>query len=523
MRRKMKLRTKLTIAILVLLMLFTCFTTACQPGETVPDTSEAAEQNSSVQNEIDNEEPSVNTEENENITLTSSTTQLSIETSTEPYTVLEHWMETVQEDTLTVEIDTDITMPATDKFPVARVEPLTLTQELVNELVEYFVPDGKLYEWPRPKTKAGYEEWLKEARKGQYVDGGYVVTSDSLAWVAELERRIENAPEEASVVYVDPTLTYRIGDPNQPRDLAGGKNFLSVKVERDGQVDPRIYVANLVEGYDIEGYFDRVRFCYSEGNTFMTESYIDSRIEECMGYEDDDPEDQTLENFTQWKTAAEGAKLTLEEAKLYAEKVLSDLGLTDIKLITAEKAALISPYNDGSDDVDGEDVGGYGFVYMREINGIVGFERYSWGGHPMEEAPNYIEPFEQETVKIFVSEKGVQHFEWNGCAQVTEEITDSVKLLPFEQVQQTLVKQIYNKNIAPLTAGLNLRVKVVSAELCMDYINTDNEMEALFVPVWKFDVYRLNAVDNYELTELGHSIIVINAIDGGTIDPYTPE
>ena len=528
MKRKMKLRTTLTLLVTALLVLFTCFTTACQPGESVPEVDDITSEDTSVQVSDDNEPAQTEETSEEAPSDVIKIGAMTLEIPTEAYTVPDHWTDTVPKGTLVVDVDTDIMMPDTEKFPVVNVKPITFAQEEVDKLIDYFAPDGKYYEYPRPYTKADYEEQLKEARKGQYVDDEYVVTTDSLAWVAVLEERQANAPEDNSLVYVDTTLTYPIGDPNEPRDLTGGENFLSIKAEIIGQPDPIISVRNYVEGYEAVGANNITSFTYSEGGATMDLSHLEKQIEEFQRYKEDDPEDQSLVNFKKYKAVADSVTMKKEEALQYAQKAMSDIGLTDMFLINAEKATLIKQYNDGSDDVDGEDIGGYEFKYIRGYKEITGYFRGSWGGNPKEEPPAYLEPYEQEIVNIFVSEDGVQSFTWQNCVTVTEEISDSVKLLPFEQIQDAVLTQIYNKNVAPLSAGLNLRVKLVSAGLHMGYISMYDSLKALYVPVWVFEVINLDDVYSQqtgetEKVEGDRYLIVINAIDGGAIDRYTPD
>lgn len=499
MKRKMKLRTKLTISILVMLMLFTCFTTACQPGE-------------ADMRELEVDEPQIEAD-NEDI-ATSSITQLSFEAPTEPYTAPAHWTETVEDEKLTIEIDADITLPETTKFPVARVEPLKFTQEYVDELVEYFAPNSTLYEYPQPMIKADYERWIEEARKGDYIDGAYVVTEDSKEHVAELREQQAKAPVGVSNVYVDTTLTYPIVDPNEPRDIEGGKNFLTVAVERSGQEDPIICVANFVEGYN-----DKVLFYYSE-RSYIPESRIIHVIEN--EYPDVPYYTQTIEAYSRLKEIVDSMTLMQEDAQPHSEKVLSDLGIDYMHLVNVEKAAAYKYLNEET-DISDPDVGGYLFEYMRDFGGMVGYERNdSYGQKFWQEPPAYVAPFEQETVKILVTEKGVQYFSWSGGARVTEEISDSVKLLPFGQIQQALINQIRN-----MTRN-TVRVKVVSAELSLGYIDTEDPQQALMVPVWVFNTVDINKLYNqqtldYKWIEGSVDHVYINAIDGGIIVRSMPE
>ena len=539
MKRKMKMKTSLSLIVVALMVLFTCFTTACQPGEPVTDSAaNATSQNSQTQ---------IIETQADDLTQSADTAAMVFETPTEPYEAPEYWKETIQDDTLTVDIDTDIAIPDTDKFPVAKAEVLTLTQDYVDELIDYFVPEGRFYEWPQPRTKEYYEELLEQTRKGMYIDGEYVVDEER---IAELESKQAEAPIEAKKVYVDTTLTYPIIDPNEPRSTAGGKNFLSVAVESSGQTGPAyIAVGNFVEGIN-----DRTIFSYREIG-YMNEAIVNRLLEDEQEMLDqnesmavfDEIQRNDLEIALKRKEALDSITLTREEVEPYAQKLMRDLGFTDLQLTTVQKAIMYPAFG-GSANFFG--TGGYEFVYSRKYNGLSGYTRSGWGGSSWEDPPAYVEPFEQETIKILVDKDGVKSFSWFNSIGKIEKMYDSVKLLPFEQIKEAAIRQIKNKIITPLSNGKDYRfsnyysfdnhvsgyggnapdsynyvakVKVVSAELCMGYVSTDLPNQALMVPVWKFDVYDVSGTNSDELREANHEIIVINAIDGGAVDRYTPE
>ncbi len=539
MKRKMKIKTSLSLIVVALLVLFSCFTTACQPGEPLTDSAaNDTSQNSQTQ--------TIETQADDSI-YSADSSALVFEAPTKPYEAPEYWKETVEDGTLTVDIDTEITMPDTDNFPVVKVEMLTLTQDYLDKLIDYFVPEGKFYEWPQPRTKADYEEWLIEARKGTYIDGEYVVDE---GLIADLEKRQAEAPKEAKKVYVDTTLTYMIEDPNEPRSTAGGENFLSIAVERSGQTDPAyIAAANFVEGIT-----DRTLFLYRE-TEYINEALVNRLLEDEQRMSDqnesneyfDEMQRRDLETALKRKEVLNNYTLTPDEVEPYAQKLMSDLGFTDFQLISVQKAVTYPVFDEAANILE---TGGYEFVYSRKYNGLSGYTRNGWGGSTWEDPPVYVEPFEQETIKVFVTEDGVKSFNWFSSIGKTEKVYDSVKLLPFDQIQEAAIRQIKNKIITPLSNGKDYRfsnyystdmfvygnggnapdsynyvakVKVVSAELCMGYIRTGTPSQALVVPVWKFDVFDVSGVNNDELYEINHEIIVINAIDGGAVDRYTPE
>ena len=190
------------------------------------------------------------------------------------YSVPAHWKETVNKEKLTIELDLDLKLPDVKEFPVIKVEPDNFTQQRVDELVNYFAAGKKLYEMPRVLTKAGYEKQLIEARRGQEVDGKYVVTADSKAWVKELEEKLRKAPQSAPKNYTDTKLRYQ-KDQDGKINKEMGENFLDLGIEdSEGNTIGTIGVSNFEEGKH-----EATGFSYSRGEYF-NESLIKLNLEE---------------------------------------------------------------------------------------------------------------------------------------------------------------------------------------------------------------------------------------------------
>lgn len=508
MRRKTSIGTKLTVALLALVMLTTCFTTACQPME-----AQSIEQD----------------------TIATDTPLATA--STLPFNqgeIPKHWTETVKiSNCLTVNIDTDIVMPKAEQYPVIKVEPISWTQQRIDEMVNYFAKGKKLYEWPRIMTKADYEKELVEARKGSYTDYEYVVTEESLAWVKELEEKKANAPVEAPKKYTDTTLTYRFKDLDGNKDTAAGMNFLSVGVENSDYNDAHIYVCNYSKdlGTNRNGSSNKTSFYYSQGNGYHSESfneyliaYIEAEMQSPIDEQFKDKRDVELRNekqiYLSFKKQMDNIKISEAAAQKQAEKVIHDLNIHGMQLVNVEKAVLPTWGNLWGLDSIQPDIGGYIFEYARQNGGIAGFDIGSYGGHPREKAPKYVPPFDMEQIKIFVSEEGVQQFMWENCAQVTEKVSDTVELLPFAQIRQALIDQIENK------MSSSVQVDIKNAELRMVYINTDDSEQALMVPAWVFHAMDMEIYyedDERKTRDRQLESIMINAIDGGTIHKYSPD
>lgn len=462
------------IVIILFISLFTVMITACQP---TPEEPVVVNKNDGKLEEAMYQPPAL----------------------AAPYEAPPHWSETVKGDKLDIVIDTDITVPEVDKYPVVKLEPAIFTQQRVNELVDYFARGKKLY-LPYAKTKADYEEEIIEAKRGSQVDGKYVVTEDSLAWVKELEEKQKAAPDESPKVYTDTTLTYDKDYETRADIIASGKNFLSVIVENGDGSEAAIGFNNYTAGYRSNtGFYYQ---SYKNGG-YITESQYKMTIE-----------DETL--AADWAGTGEllsKITITQEQAEAKAQSVIDDLGIKDMMLEKAEKA--VSP--------DAPDKGAYQLRYMRQSGGIPVYMFDGFGWSDGEDPPAYTQPFREECLIMIVTEDGVEGFSWGGCANTIETVNENVTLLPFDKVQQTIKDQIfYKKSFETGSYGMkDNKVIVTSAELRMGYIGVkDNPGQALIVPVWVFetDASHFNTTMGEE-QRWSDNVYMLNAIDGGVIEP----
>lgn len=426
------------------------------------------------------------------------------EESIEPYTAPEHWSDTVKDEKLTIEIDTDVKLPGVEKYPVVKLEPATFTQQQVDDMVNYFAAGKKLY-LPHVMTKSDYDEMIVDAKRGQEVDGKFVVTEDSKEWLKELEEKQAAAPDDSPVIYTDTTLTYMRDYETGEEDIEEGRNYLNVMVENGDGKDGNIYVSNYAAGK-----YGSTGFSYNSGydEMYISESEYDSMMR-----------DGTEEEFGWTGTGVLYDKVTLkkEDAQLVADKTITDLGITGLALVRADRAV----------SRDYPEKGGYRFEYMRESGGIPGYQFRGGSWHKDEPPPQYSSPFSMEELSILVTEDGVQEFYWYGCTKAIETVNENVELLPFEDIQQRLLDQVRFKNsFGQLESMKNYTVYITSAELRVGYIGVkDNPDQAMLVPVWVFESEfgfyndylkkdeRFNNNDSY----------MLNAIDGGVVEMERPE
>lgn len=434
-------------------------------------------------------------------------------TSYKMYEAPPHWKETYQREKLTVEFDTDITLPNADKYPVIKVEPVQFTQQRVDELVNYFAAGKKLYLYPDVKTKAEYAQEIIEAKRGQEVDGKYVVTEDSKDWVKKLEIKMKEAPETYAREYVSTTLTYERDSESGKPDTEAGKNFLSVAVDTGATDDPTIFASNYVQSKGKSTNF----IYYKPHEAGMTESLYRQNI---MNVQDNE----------QKKYEAIFASIPGSVKENYlaqAQNVMEDLQIKDLVLVKTDKVALQGVTTSRPQK------GGYTFEFARANGGIPGYEPTTILWRNGEEPPEYSPPFNQESLSITVSDEGIQSFIWRGCVKAVETESDNVELLPFDQIKERVKNQLFYKN--PFGQGTDsvesLSISVSSAELRMGYIQVKGRADqALLVPMWVFHTQGFHTIPvdprnpekGTKTAPANFEDYLFNAIDGGVIKMKRP-
>jgi beta-lactamase regulating signal transducer with metallopeptidase domain len=480
MNGRSKAGAKLGCALLAAVLLLTCFTTACQP---TPDDPAVVNKNDGSLEEA-------------------------LQTSPQPpasYKAAEHWSETAANDKLKIVIDTDVFLPGVTEYPVFKLEPAAFSQQRVDELVNYFA-QGKRLHLPHVMTKTDYAEWIVNAKRGDLVDGKYVVTQDSLDWVKELEAMQANAPEDSPLVYTDTALTYKHDLQTGEELTDSGTNHLGVAFDNGRGGDATIYVDNVAKGHN-----SYTSFSYSAGKLAgdVTESMYSGMLE-FGGTEQEF-------GYTGAGALFDKVEITPEQAAAQADSVLSGLGISDLALVNAEK--FVTPSAPAQ--------GGYKLEYARSSGGIpvYRFDGGSWFGG--EEPAEYSPPFIEETLTARVSKDGLDSLVWMGVASVTETVNGNAPLLPFETIQQRLKEQIYyKKSFMRDDMYSDLTVTVTSAELRMSYIGVkDTAEQALMVPAWVFKTrlsYRDKASGMQQ--DYADNAYVLSAIDGGVIEyPREPQ
>ncbi len=284
MCRCTKLPVRLAALVLSCLLIFTCFTTACQPVQAEPANNTAAAETQTETAQAPAEPvPAPAPEVNPN----------------EGYGNFPDWVETYTIPNLTVDINAQIVTPNTDVFPVYKVKKRTFDEETMQKIVDYFAGDAV-----GVRDFSYTEDELKEqlASEKKYTNDKETLN--------RLKEEIKNVtPETFSPVKIDTPLTGR---------------YIYLMDNGD-----KVYTSI----YHNEGSSDEIHISkYSYQYGIQPERWI----------RDGGPE----RLVKPMEKALDSMDISEEEARDQAAKVISDLGIDYMGIAGSERAIVVNGYTD---------------------------------------------------------------------------------------------------------------------------------------------------------------------------------
>ena len=523
MNHKSSRKVKITAVLLTSLMLLTCFTTACQP---TPETPPVIRRVEDIPREA---------------IIETDTPPAEVMNAVEPvaYSAMEHWKETVKRnDLFSIEVDADILMPEAAAYPVERLERVVLTQQKVNELIAYFTEPGtKFYTGEHVILKSEYEEDLIRLKQSlqNVLNGGDGETPESIrSYIKEVESKLAKAPESHTYAYVEPVFTYEVDyETGEPR-MEYGENTINVSIESpDGSRYGSVYASRYEKGKNTGSSFSYSSFSGGrnlERDLTWYDEILRQQMENPPQYAETDGGEWYKDMARQREYVDAGLKsmqgnnMDLRAAADRAIRLLEDLGIKGMQLVSYEKAML-------SRERDKEDytIPACYVQFVRECGGIPSRSPRNFSfSRDQDYSELYCAPFDSEYVNMFISEEGVESFSWGGMAQVLERTAKNTTLMPIEQMKQRILDHVYFMNAAWLDHAQSgsKRVKIDEMRLVTTYINAKDDTErVLIVPAWYImaqEEYWFDQTDGW--SQGNQKEFMINALDGsGILMPGTLE
>lgn len=450
---------------------------------------------------------------------------------------LDLWQEQFETDNKQVSVHADVIIetPQIRNTPVYELTRINFEDKELKQLVDYFSKGKQLYKYPK-MTKDELKEAadMIENQEGSFGrDGRYQYTGKFLQ---NMEPLIDSAPEKRELEKIN-HVKFGKYQPTELEITEGGEppeEFLKFEDYFRGYMGTvsRDIKISAVQGTDKN---DRGgEFSYVVG-TVYSQSDLERDTDQLESFKRDSKDSFILEYGTYLENTAssfeESPGISEERAKELGSKALQDLNINDnFELKKIEKAICYdkdrewNPY-DSRQKPDGL---GYTLTYAYPYEGVPVFtypehvNKYKDLGELV-----YAPSFEAEILKISVTDEGIRMFTWSDMAEKTAVITENSKLLPFDQIQESLKKHLMAVKVSiDNINGFNPEEHQSSAEVkevnfCVSHMNAyKNPKAAWLVPVWVFKVETNSHSSVYNTdVNLGTEYVVLNAYDGGYIAP----
>ncbi len=449
----------------------------------------------------------------------------------------EHWsaLEKKSNERVTIFVDLDMGKLETGNLPVVEMKNHTMTQEELEKLVKYFAKGEELFV-PKADTKDLFQN-LKDRidhKEGVYANpamGSFLELKSSLNEAIKLAPENPAEDEKADLKFQKKT-----------KDAAGeaANGWLyKMGLEQEQTMDADVFFAadvgkSRLSHIEAECYDPEIanfsRFVWQTGTDLYDQGEIQLSVRlneftpNTAGYQE-----KFRELLNQYQNALGQYTRSLEDGQRQAEKLMDDLGVPEMKLLSADKTLWFP--EDGMPDVrygqpddfywqaDPEEArAGYKYVFTRAFGGISAEQ--SGGGADKETTDTYTSPFPVETVSITVTDDGAKAFSWTGMSEEKAVVAENVNLMPFDEIQDQLFEQIYYYYLGkgqPEEDATNFQFKVTSARLRYTYVTAFNKPEnAWLVPAWIFEVMEGSGIGE-DIKDFASFRVTINAIDGGAI------
>ncbi|HPK14519.1 MAG TPA: DUF6034 family protein [Clostridia bacterium] len=481
-------------AALTALMLFCCFTTACQPTP--------------------QEEVVVNKGDNDLENAIASTPPLGA--SDMPYEAPEHYTgaETFFDGLVTLTFDMDTIVPAVTKYPVYEASPADFTGEQAQKIISALMGNAPMTYADETMSKQEILENyllpamkdLEAAKSGETVgdDGGPESVEDLEARVNMFQQWYDNAPETKDT------------RPVTAADYAGMDIFLA-QADLGKPLPATLRIAKS-----------------SEFQTCGTVKFINGTEYIYNGFEN--------------PTGDLPLETTRDEAVARATELVERLGATDFVLAAVGKTTRLgSEYDISSDEY--QNTQAYSVVFMRMLEGVpfgyCSIDQYS-GGEEEDDVSRRLPAYER--IMVIVDDGGVANVFWNGNMKIGTLLNANVALLPFDDIVARATEQLklqcsYLQDTGSVEGTLGVThfdLVITRAELKFMYVRQQNSLDFITVPVWDFygvgtTYYNHDDVDafNREHPQLDWSMpyemasefyyyeyVTVNAVDGSVVNRH---
>jgi beta-lactamase regulating signal transducer with metallopeptidase domain len=519
MRHKSNKLAKVLTALIALIMIFACFTTACVPEASEPDIVEKTqipESTPLVQNETEDiAEPAAEVKSFEPIDYeTPETLKYTLESDKEKFV-------------LKVDVDAQIIVPDY-ALPIVEVKPVDLTYEQVNNVAQ-LISQGK------PMYDSGDAEFIRTQIKIldqiEYYEKEIEMSTPDMKdhidfyekTIKELKEEYKSAPAsyaEAVFVPAEEILEHEVfveGDEAptptpMPTGLDTSGRIAPVVIDEAGFGSQNYYL-----DIDEANYPDSLRIVLTDDIKQTGIYYKKTRM----------PWETSIRPRPESYTSLEGFDFTLEQAEALAAPYVEAL---DTGMTLNEYSYAIGSAHVGDDYEYTPE--GYVLYYTPVYEGVAAryAEPSSLEMPSLLEATGEIpraEPYPQEYLAITVLKDGVSLLEYYNPSEQVNVIESDAEILPFDEIKKSFDEYIMGLSNESGSIDYRSYITVNRIELSLMRIQTPETNEYKMIPVWDFyggswKYYLIGEEYESRYNEFyGRSYVTINALDGSIVDRET--
>lgn len=193
-------------------------------------------------------------------------------------------------------------------------------------------------------------------------------------------------------------------------------------------------------------------------------------------------------------------EMSEEEAVWEATEYIQSLGYSDFEMkeidpLSWERIQISEEADHWTD--------GYSVTFTRSVDGILE-DILGYGFYGANEAFNYYDTF-GENITVYINDTGIFHCDIRNSYNIGEIVSSNTLLLSYDQVKGIMKDYLISEDDIGGSMFTNMEL--------IYFLNKNNENTSL-IPVW-----RLSKKETLYGTDYANPYVLINAIDGSTIDP----
>lgn len=405
---------------------------------------------------------------------------------------------------LKIHADADVKTPDSGTIPMTRVKPTLFSDAFAKQVFDYVYQGKQVYvQQHGPKTKAVIANELayyqKIANDGTWEEAGLVDAQEAEEIIEQLKELYPNAPEKDT----------------------------TVPVPADGSMIAETYFGIEEDKLEVDDElaFLQVYRCKAHQSTslFYTRGNLDTMI----GYEESGEGSRAFQHwYSEYDsyrpnvaddTKAYGQTYSPKEAAELGLRFFRDLGIIDVAPRDICNLYVAHP--------SGQTKALYLIEYVRTVNGdpvaFVPLTQQQWDY----EATAL--PWHYESIRVMVDDEGLKSVNWQNPIEVTEVVSDNVKVMSFEEavnIFRSMCSTVYEPQTTSFDWETHIDVNVDRVELTLLRIREQNAegKNGLYVPAWLFygqEVYTFGEYTEPDFSKpFTRVLFAINAVDGSIID-----